>query len=82
MPITILMSKKIQLIGLAGLTLISFGCSSDSPAPTPEEKKAFMGSAPPKGYMDNIHKGGPAAAAPGAGAPGPAAGATHAPSGQ
>jgi len=70
------MSRKIQLIGLVALTLVSFGCNSDPAPTTPEQKKAFMGGPPPAGYMDHVKKTGPmpgAGGGPPAGAPAPGA---------
>ena len=65
------MSKKIQLFGLAALTLMSFGCSSDTPQASAQEKKEFMGSAMPKDFMEKNAAAmrGPAMPGPG-GAPG------------
>jgi hypothetical protein len=66
------MSKKIQLIGLAALTVVSFGCGSSTPQASPEEKKAFMGSAMPKDFQQKYgsQMRGPSMPGPGSGAPG------------
>jgi hypothetical protein len=71
------MSRKIQLIGLVAVTLLSFGCSSDSAQATPEQKKAFMGSAMPKDFMEKnaaAMRGPAGGGAPAGGAPGAAPG--------
>lgn len=70
--ISISMSKKIHLIGLAALTLVAFGCSTETPQATAQEKKAFMGGPMPKGFMEKnaAAMAGPKGAGPGAaGAP-------------
>jgi hypothetical protein len=66
------MSRKIQLLGLGALTLLSFGCSSSSPQATAEEKKAFMGGPMPKDFMQKYgsQMKGPSATGPGGAAPG------------
>lgn len=55
------MKTKLPTLFLATSLLVLAGCSSnDVAAATPEQKKAFGGSAPPADYMKNIHTGPPA----------------------
>ena len=59
------MSAKTYLLissVVVGFGLI--GCSSDPAKTDAAEKKAFLGSAPPKGYMDKVGGGGGGGAAP------------------
>lgn len=52
-------TKKVFSIALLTVTVGSVlsGCSSESAATTPEEKKTFMGSAPPADFQKQLAAG-------------------------
>jgi len=51
-------AKHFLLVSAVIAGIVGAGCSSDPAKTEAAEKKAFLGSAPPKGYMDKIGGGG------------------------
>ena len=51
-------AKHFFLVSAVIAGIVGAGCSSDPAKTEAAEKKAFLGSAPPKGYMDNMGGGG------------------------